>query len=529
MSRIDCWQMLLWSAASSLYLNAIAPDNVLAHGGHGNEFQGGHEASSQTTNSIKVDKETISRLGLKVEPVNSKRLNIGIKTTGQIETLPNKQVEITAPIPGTIVELLVEPGNSVKKGETVAVLSSPELAELRVTSQEKQAEAQADLQQAQADLNLAQQNYQRYLQIANAEIAEAKSQLALAQERDNKDRELAAAGALPRRQALESQTAVVEAKAQLTKADSRRDVIEAQAQLKRAQSEVNVAKSRINLSNATYQTRLQQLGSLANAKGLVTVTAPISGQVSDRQVTLGQSFEDAGGKLMTVVDDSGVFATANIYEKDLPKIAIGQQATVKISSLSDRTFTGKITRIGSVVQEETRVVPVQIEVNNATSQLKPGMFVEIEVITQTSAAIAVIPNSAVVEANGQQLVYVQNGSAFQPVEVDLGQTSANLVEVKSGLFAGDLVVTQRANQLYAQSLRSGNAEQDIEENTPQVTDRSKFPWWWLLPAGGVISATAFWIGRQTKPQPAPATDLTYIDELSRVSDRRIKNQESEIK
>jgi len=52
----------------------------------------------------------------------------------------------------------------------------------------------------------------------------------------------------------------------------------------------------------------------ANAKGLVTVTAPISGRVADREVTLGQSFEDAGGKLMTIVNDK-VFATANIYEK----------------------------------------------------------------------------------------------------------------------------------------------------------------------------------------------------------------------
>lgn len=467
---------------------------------------------------------------IKVEPVTRQRLNIGIKTTGQIETLPNKKVEITAPIPGTIVELLVEPGSSVKKAQAVAVLSSPELAELRVTSQEKQAEGQADLQQAQADLNLAQQNYQRYLQIAAAEIAEAKSQLSLAQERYNRDRELATAGALPRRQALESQTTVVAAKAEFTKVATRRDVIAAEAQLKRAQPAVNVAKSRISLSNATYRSRLQQLGSIANSKGLVTVIAPISGQVSDRQVTLGQSFEDAGGQLMTVVDDSRVFATANIYEKDLAKINIGQQAIAKTANLRDRTFIGSITRISSVVQGETRVIPVQIEVDNSTSQLKPGMFVEIQILTgKTSTAITVIPNSAVVEANNKNLVYVQNGSAFQTVEVNLGQTVGNQVEVKSGLFAGDLVVTQRANQLYAQSLRSGNEEQNVAENTPQTTDRAKFPWWLLLPAGGVLSATAFWIGRQTKPHSAPATGLTYTDESIRVSDHYIKNQESEIK
>ncbi len=64
-----------------------------------------------------------------------------------------------------------------------------------------------------------------------------------------------------------------------------------------------------------------------------------------------------------------------------------------------------------------------------------------------------IPSSAVVDANGKKLVYVQNGDAFQPVEVTLGQTSGDMVEVKTGLFEGDLAVTQRAPQLYAQSLR----------------------------------------------------------------------------
>jgi cobalt-zinc-cadmium efflux system membrane fusion protein len=72
--------------------------------------------------------------------------------------------------------------------------------------------------------------------------------------------------------------------------------------------------------------KLQQLGTAASEKGLVTVTAPISGTVSAREVTLGQTFEDAGGKLMTIVNDSRVFATANIYEKDLDKVKTGQRA-----------------------------------------------------------------------------------------------------------------------------------------------------------------------------------------------------------
>lgn len=468
---------------------------VLAHGGHGDEFKGGNETAE--TGSVNVDAQTAQRLGIKVEPVKRQRLAVGIKTTGQIETLPSQQVEVTTPISGVkVVELLVEPGAIVKKGQSVAVLSSPDLVTLRVESQEKLAQGEADLQQAQADLKLAQQNYQRFQQIAAAEIAEAQSQVAFAQEKYNKDTQLANAGALPRRNALESQTQLQAAKAELTKANSRREVIDAQAQLTRAQSAVKVAKTKITLSNTTYNTRLAQLGTLANAKGLVTLTAPISGKVADREVTIGQSFQDAGGKLMTIVNDSRVFATANIYEKDLDKVRKGQQVSLKVASVTERTFIGRIAVIGSTVAGDTRVIPVKAEIDNPSGVLKPGMFAELEVLTgETAVSILAIPNAAVVDANGKKLVYVQNGNAYQSVEVALGETSGDMVEVKTGLFEGDLVVTQRATQLYAQSLRGGSkVKEGHAEEIKAKTNNLALPLWLLAGGGGMVIAGAFAAG-----------------------------------
>ena len=569
------------------------PTTVLAHAGHGNEFHQAGSEAVQSSSSIQVDAETAKRLLIKVEAVKRQQQAIGVKTTGQIETLPSKKVEVTAPIPGKVVELLVEPGAYVKVGQLVAVLAAPELVELRVNSQEKRAEAKGDLQKAQADLKLAKENYQRQQRIADAEVAQAttqlaaaqkqydrdqklvdqkavlkvaqenyqrqrqiaaaeivraKTELAVAQEQYDKDRQLAAQGALPRRQMLESgahlaeakaalvkaisrpevlqaetevkralvdlpvrelresEGKLAEAKALLTKASSRREVLEAEAELKRAQSNVEVAKSRIQLSNTTYETRLQQLGTRANDKGLVMVTAPIAGKVADREVTLGQSFQDAGGKLMTIVNDSRVFATANIYEKDLDKVKIGQRVSVKVASLPNQTFTGQIAVIGTVVEGETRVVLVKAELDNAGGMLKPGMFAELEVLTLKQTAILAIKSSAVVEANGKKTVYLQNGNAYQPAEVTLGQTSGDMVEVKSGLFEGDLIVTQRATQLYAQSMRgdkqageilSRGALEQAKETSPThplFLSRFPLPWWLVLSVGGAIAATTFGAG-----------------------------------
>ncbi len=489
------------------FILLATPAAVLAHAGHGDEFHPGSEAS-QSNASIQVDAQTAKRLGIKVEPVKKQRLAVGIKTTGQIETLPNQKVEVTAPIAGTVVELLVKPGDKVSKGQAVAVLSSSELAQLRVESVQKRAEAEPDIQKAQADLKLAKANLERQRQIAAADIEQASTEVKVAQEQYDRDRDLVNAGAIARRNMLESEAHLAEGKAKLTKATSRQEVLQAEAEVKRTTAALEAAQSHLRLSDAGYQARLQQLSTVANAKGLVTVTAPISGTVANREITPGETVtaEADSKRLMTILNDSSVFATANIYEKDLEKVQKGQPVSVKVASLPNRTFSGRIAVIGSVVEGDTRVVPVKAELDNTDGQLKPGMFAELEVLTdRTPTAILAIPSSAVVESNGKKLVYVQSGNTYQAVEVTLGQTSGDRVEVKTGLFEGDLVVTQRTPQLYAQSLRGDRKPKESEaaghkdEAKAQSKSGVLLPWWWVLPVGSAIATGAFWLGRRSKP------------------------------
>jgi cobalt-zinc-cadmium efflux system membrane fusion protein len=138
------------------------------------------------------------------------------------------------------------------------------------------------------------------------------------------------------------------------------------------------------------------------------------------------------------------------------------------------------------------------------------MFAALEVLTEsTSEAVMAIPQSAVVEANGQPLVFVRNGNAFEPVEVTLGRTAGDQVEVLSGLFEGDEVVTQRANQLYAQSLRGGSAEATEETAAPvEAVATAGVPWWALGLGSGAIAVTTFaagiWWARRQRPTYALA-------------------------
>lgn len=494
---------------------------VSAHKGHGNEFH--QSESSQSVGAIEVDAATAERIGLKVEPVKRQLLAFGVQATGQIEASPSRRVKVTNPVGGTVVRLLVEPGQTVKAGQPLAIITSGELAELRVTALENSAERRGDVQQAQANLRLAQQTYQQQQQIAFTAIAQARTELRVAQEKYDRDKELAEQGAMPRRQSLESEAHLAEARKALSEAESRLEVLSARNELERAQTGLEVARSRSQLSATTYRTRLQQLGANANPDGTITIKAPIAGTIADRQVTLGQSTEDAGATLMTIVDDRTVLATANIFEKDLNQVSQGQRVRVTVSSLPEQVFEGRITTIGSVVEGESRVVPVKAELGNSSGVLKPGMFAELEVLTdsagrtasqRTPEPVLAIPQSAVVEANGRQLVFVQNGTSFQPVDVTLGRQAGNLVEVKSGLFDGDRVVTQRANQLYAQSLR-GRSPKPEEAQSTKTNSLSAagqiFPLWVVIPASGAVAvgtfaAGVFWANRRNRTPVALAID-----------------------
>jgi membrane fusion protein, heavy metal efflux system len=390
-----------------------------------------------------------------------------------------------------------------------------------VDSIQKRSEAEADLRKAEADLRLAQQNTVRQRQIASADLQQARSQLSFAQEKYDRDRDLLKVGAIPRRQVLETETQLMEAKSVVAKSASRLDFLQAESDRQKAQSDVSLARSRIQLSDAGYKARLKQLGASTNTNGTVTIKSPISGTVADREVTIGESGQDAGKPIMTILNDRSVLIAANVYEKDLDQIKVGQQVRVKVASLSNRTFVGRISVIGSTVEGETRVVPVKAELDNPDGLLKPGMFAELNLLTgRSSAPVLAVLQAAIVETNDKKtVVFVQNGNAYQPAEVSLGQTAGELVEIKSGLFDGDRVVTQRATQLYAQSLRGGAPKEAEKTETPAAAptggDPQKWalPWWGLVSLGGAIAAAIFWAGMVVAGRRTRKTLLPVAHEL----------------
>jgi membrane fusion protein, heavy metal efflux system len=578
--------------------------------------QGGHNHGASLggkgktgSSEVTIDAATAQSLGIKVAPVQRQKLPIEIVATGQIELLPNQKVEITSPIKGKILQLLVQPGAKVKAGQAVATMTSPELGDLRVASQEKKNEAAASLQQAQAEFQLAQEGYRRIDQIAKADREQALSQLAAAQSRLSREQQLVKSGALvqvaktnyqrqqqiskteidaaqyavnfasaryqqdiklansgavTRRQALESQARLAEARAtlakalnqpgliqaetelrkaendlplrelreaekqvaeargQLAKAVNQRSLIEADSQLRKAKFAILAAQNRPALSSPTYHSRIGQLGNIDNQNGVITVKSPIDGTVAVRaaspeenqDITTGQSVPEAGAKIMTITDDRQVLATINIYEKDLARVKTGQDATVKVGN---EVFNGTVSRIGTAVEGQSRVIPVQVAISNSGDSLKSGMYAELRLVTDESTAPAIaVPSASVIEAEGKKIVYVQNDNTYQAVNVQLGQTVGDLVEVKSGLFAGDQVVTQRAMQIYAQSLKAPVHNHGYGEGAKTSAPggwKMPSPWWLAIP-GTLVTGGAWWLMKKRQDNYIDVEEALQVEMMT---------------
>ncbi len=410
---------------------------VLAHGGHGDEFQGAENAV--TVGTIEVTPEVQQRIGLKVAPVSTRALSQGLQTTGRIEAIPSLTTEVNAPLAGRILQVLVRQGESVKAGQPLATLDSPEIRQLQVTAQQQKAQLQAERIRLQAQLTLAKTNYAR-------------------------EQELYAA-----------------------KVTARRDLEQASAEYVGAQANLKAVQSQLQLVDAPLQARLAQLESVGRG-GIVTLRAPQSGYVATQTAASGEAVEP-GRALFQLVNTRQVWAVADIYEKDLAQVRLGQKVQVTVLG---KSYGGTVAVVDPVVNSDTRTLQVRAVLANAQGVLKPGMFATMQLIQGQTAPVTVIPQGAVLQVEGKNLIYLKNGNAFVPTEVQLGSKIGDLVAVTEGVFEGDEVVVARAFQLRAQSLRSAPPDDGLKPELQTIPASSNvIPLWgWLAGGAALIGAFA---------------------------------------
>src|SRR5713226_8422186 len=201
-------------------------------------------------------------------------------------------------------------------------------------------------------------------------------------------------------------------------------------------------KAQVDVENTTERLRVLG-GSIEHPTAIVDVRAPISGVITDQQVTNAAGVAGLGSpNPFTISDLSNVWILCDVYENDLPNVHVGETAEIRLNAYPDRVFTGRISNVGPVLDPVIRTAKVRIEVHNP-GLMRVGMFVTATFHGQKKESRAAVPASAILHLHDRDWIYVPEGDKrFRRVEIVAGLTLPDKrQEIISGITPGQQVVS----------------------------------------------------------------------------------------
>ena len=355
---------------------------------------------------IELTPDEVERLGLQTAGVEPRVIEETVTVNGVIRPIPDLLASVSSRVAGKVTRVVGNVGDTVQEGQTLAELRSTALEAL-------QAELQTEVLQAH-----------NRLQLATADLA------------------------------------------RLTY------LVERGIGAKRVMLQKEAEVSSINVEIAGLENRLRIIGLEPAPDGaapdgdqsasLLTLRAPRAGVIMHRDVTLGETIDPAK-VLFRIADMRRVYAEGEAFEIDAAALRKGQPVRVQIPAYPGRTFDGEIAGINYEVESEDKTVPFRVEIaNDPPHPLKSNMTAILTVTVGSRGHTLAVPHAAVISDGAESAVFVQENGAFHKRTVLLGIRDDRYAEVKSGLEAGEQVVTTGKRQLYT-ILRLGGDTDDLEE------------------------------------------------------------------
>ena len=340
----------------------------------------------------------------------------------------NEQTDIAAETSGKVVAVGVDLGSSVRRGQMIVKLDD---ADFRIRVQQAQAQldqAKATLRQNEAKIGL--RPGQKFNPENVPEVAGARSALELAEKNLRRYEKLVETGDISR-SAYDQQK-------------SQRDQLAEQYQALIHQAQQNYAT--VANSQAAVDAAVTQVALAKRSLGYTVVVSPMPGYVSDRPADVGE-YVSPQQKVATVVNLNPLRVRIDVPEQAIPQVRTGESVSVSVSGYPDRNFAGHVARVSPNVTTASRTLTVEADVENPKAELKPGQFATVRILLPQSAPAVLVPQRALRTISGSTYVFViKNGHAEQRL-VQSGQTEGDLVELKSGVAADEVVATSNVDQL----------------------------------------------------------------------------------
>ena len=364
----------------------------------------GHaHGEDEHTDEVTLTTEAIARYEIEVQTASLYRLSPSFVAPARVAFNAEAIAHIGSTLPGRVVELAVRLGDSVKKGELLLVVESPQLGEAQSEYLQKLIAAQTT--------------------IATVELA--KNALDRAKRLYDENRGIALD---------EVQKREVEYKV-------------AQAALKTAESTAVAAENKLHVLGMT-QEAVEAVKASGEVNPRFPIVAPISGEVVEREVTLGELVNPEREKLLVLANIETLWVLADVPEAHLPEIALGAKAWINAGSLDPHKHEGQVSYVAPMIDPHTRTVSVRVAVECEDRSLKPGMFVEVEISSTDRnnpepPPVVAVPDAAVQTVEGVSAVFVpvpDEPNTFAKRAVSVGKAVAGLVPVHSGLVEGESYV-----------------------------------------------------------------------------------------
>lgn len=178
----------------------------------------------------------------------------------------------------------------------------------------------------------------------------------------------------------------------------------------------------------------------------ITLYAPVTGKVVALNGVQG-GIVDQATEILTIIDPRRLWADAEIYEKDVANVKIGQEVEVEVPAYPGEIFRGKTVYIADLVNVETRTITVRAELANDDHRLKPGMFADVTIVLNRDERMVVVPSAAILDHGGRKIIFVSNQDGFVRREIETKFVEGDMQPVVSGVAVGEEVVIEGNHEL----------------------------------------------------------------------------------
>ena len=341
---------------------------------------------------------------------------------------PNQQADVAAETSGKVAAVGVDLGSSVRRGQMIVKLDD---ADFRIRVQQAQAQLdQAKATQRQNEAKIGLRPGQKFNPENVPEVAGARSALDLAEKNLRRYEKLVETGDISR-SAYDQQK-------------SQRDQLAEQYQALIHQAQQNYAA--VANAQAAVDAAATQLALAKRNLVYTVVVSPMQGYVSERPADVGE-YVSPQQKVATVVNLNPLRVRIDIPEQAISQIHTGESVSVSVAAYPDRNFAGRVARVSPNVTTASRTLTVEADVENPKAELKPGQFATVRILLPQTEPAVLVPQRALRTISGATYVFViKNGHAEQRL-VQSGQAEGDLIELKSGVAADEVVATSNVDQL----------------------------------------------------------------------------------